>query len=376
MKMLKRLSRLLPALFLFAAPVHAASLRLTTTRASWTVPSIGGVHGNLGSFALRPTFRAGTLDAGAVLTLVPSFRLSAQAPEILAAPRSWIAGTLGTLGTLGTSKVADFSPLSATVFDGRRSLASSSSVDLPRSGLEGRALLAALHAKVEHGHKVNEYDESRKYMYGTADNVIVDGKRGIIEVYSQTFVPGTSDQGEDYPEKGDQNGDGWTDKTGINAEHVWPQSFFNKKLPMKSDLHHLMPTFVHPNAMRGHLPFGEVDGKGEYSNEAGAKLGQGMFEPPDAAKGKVARALFYFYTRYYDVHIWSGDFNSRFWDDKLELFLKWNRDHPPDENERRRNDLVQKFQGNRNPFIDDPTLAERIGVAGFRRDLPGLRRPR
>ncbi len=368
--MLKRLSRLLPALLLLAAPLHAGPGRLVAPRLSWTAPAIGGVRANIGPYALRPTFRADAFDAGNALSLVPSFRLATVAPQVVT-PAEWVAGR--TLGILGTSKVSDLS-LPSLVFDGRRGLASASVVDLPRQdGLEGRALLEDLHAKVVHGHKVNEYDDARRYMYGTADNVVVDGKRGIIEVYSQTFVPGTSDQGEDYPERGDQNGDGWTDKAGINAEHVWPQSFFNKKLPMKSDLHHLLPTFVHPNAIRGHLPFGEVEGKPEYSNEAGAKLGQGMFEPPDAAKGKVARALLYFYTRYYDKHIWSGDFNSQFWDDKLEMLLKWNREHLPDENERRRNELVQKFQGNRNPFVDDPTLADRVGAAGFRRDRPSLK---
>ncbi|MDD5628471.1 MAG: endonuclease, partial [Elusimicrobia bacterium] len=35
--------------------------------------------------------------------------------------------------------------------------------------------------------------------------------------------------------------------------------------------------------------------------------------------------------------------------------------------EKRRNDLVEEFQGNRNPFIDDPALADRIGAEAFRR---------
>lgn len=38
---------------------------------------------------------------------------------------------------------------------------------------------------------------------------------------------------------------------------------------------------------------------------------------------------------------------------------------PPDANERRRNDLIEQFQGNRNPFIDDPSLADKIGEKVF-----------
>lgn len=43
------------------------------------------------------------------------------------------------------------------------------------------------------------------------------------------------------------------------------------------------------------------------------------------------------------------------------MFLRmWNNIDPVDENERRRNDIVEKEQGNRNPFIDDPGLADLI----------------
>ncbi|MDD5627640.1 MAG: endonuclease, partial [Elusimicrobia bacterium] len=128
---------------------------------------------------------------------------------------------------------------------------------------------------------------------------------------------------------------------------------------------HLLPTFQHPNSMRSNLPFGEVAGSPEYSNKAGAKLGHGVFEPPDVSKGRVARAVLYFYTRYYDRNIMQGAYNHGFFKDRVEMFLRWNREHPPTAEERQRNDRVEKYQGNRNPFIDDPSLAERIGAEGF-----------
>ena len=229
----------------------------------------------------------------------------------------------------------------------------------------GSALLRSLHERTAQGFHSQEYVAASRYIFSTADNITSHGVRGVVDAYSGIFVPGTSDDGKDYPEHGDENHDGWVDRDGMNIEHTWPQSFFAKAGPMRSDAHHLLPTFKHPNSVRSNLPFGEVTGRPEYSNSAGAKMGGGVFEPPDATKGKVGRAVLYFYTRYYDRRIFQGAYNHAFFEGNLEMFLRWNRQHPPDADEIRRNGLVEKFQGNRNPFIDDPALADRIGVDGF-----------
>jgi hypothetical protein len=212
-------------------------------------------------------------------------------------------------------------------------------------------------------------------MYSIADNQVSHGVRGIVDAYSGIFLTGQSGDGTAYKERGDENGDGFVDHDGVNAEHVWPQSFFNKQSPMRSDLHHLMATLMHPNSIRGHLPFGEVSASHpDYQHNGGAKMGEGVFEPPDITKGRVARAVLYFYTRYYDRDIFSGD-SRGFFKERIEMFLRWNREHPPTEFERRRNDLVEQWQGNRNPFTDDPELADRIGVEGFRSLAPNPIRP-
>ena len=39
---------------------------------------------------------------------------------------------------------------------------------------------------------------------------------------------------------------------------------------------------------------------------------------------------------------------------RLSSLLKWHEEDPVDQIERRRNDTIAKFQGNRNPFIDHP----------------------
>jgi deoxyribonuclease-1 len=39
---------------------------------------------------------------------------------------------------------------------------------------------------------------------------------------------------------------------------------------------------------------------------------------------------------------------------------RWNREDPVSDEERRRNDLIERLQGNRNPFIDDPARADAL----------------
>ncbi len=235
------------------------------------------------------------------------------------------------------------------------------------ASLQAASLLREVHEAAKRGHRPLGYGEARSAMYSRTDNIAVDGRRGVWTSYSEIFVPGTSGNGGDYRERGDQNGDGYVDSGGINAEHTWPQSFFKKRSPMKTDLHHLMPTFMHVNSMRGRMPFGEVAREdADYGTNSGARRDGGSFEPPDSAKGRVARSMLYFFTRYLGTNILPSSFVNSFWNSRIELFLAWNRAYPPSDFERWRNSQVEAVQGNRNPFIDDPSLADAIGADSFR----------
>jgi len=230
----------------------------------------------------------------------------------------------------------------------------------PAEGKTGEALFDELHTIISKNNKISSYGDSKGFMYSTVDNVTLNGTTGIIDAYSQVFIPGSGSNGDSYKENGDQNKDG---KAGdfINCEHVWPQSFFNKSLPMVGDLHHLQSTLSVPNGRRSNYPFGLVS-KPEYSTSSGSKYANGVFEPNDASKGNTARAMLYFYTRYYDEDIRNGGFDEKqFWSAKVPMFLEWNKKDLPDANEMKRNDLVYQKQGNRNPFIDAPELANLIG---------------
>ena len=233
----------------------------------------------------------------------------------------------------------------------------------PADGSGGGGLLEQVHEAASVGHHALTYTDARHAMFSFTDNTEWEGRRGVLEAYSEIFVEGRSPEGGDYPERGDQNQDGVVDSAGMNTEHVWPQSFFDRHLPMRSDLHHLLPTFNSINSIRDRNPFGPS--AGPYRNTAGARCCDNGFEPPDSAKGRVARAMFYFYTRYQGEGILPEDFIEPFWNSRIEIFLAWNRAFPPTEFEAERNRRVQEVQGNRNPFVDDPGLADRIGVAGF-----------
>lgn len=142
-----------------------------------------------------------------------------------------------------------------------------------------------------------------------------------------------------------------------NREHVWANSHgINDSLPAYSDVHHLHPTDVSVNSTRGNKDFDTVSGlSNTYSYSSTA------FEPPDAGKGDVARALFYMAVRYDgsdgvgNLELTNAIPTSGAWHGKLDTLMDWNELDPVNDYEIRRNDLIySNYQGNRNPFVDHP----------------------
>lgn len=234
------------------------------------------------------------------------------------------------------------------------------------AGLTGENLFQYLHETTVPAmqNTRTDYLQAKKYMFASADNAGCGGGPGVTCLYSQVCAKGASEHGEEYKEQGDANGDGFVDLDGMNAEHSWPQSYFNQAYPMRSDLHHIFPTFMKPNGMRGNEPFAVVS-RAEYATNSGSKLGAEGFEPTGAAKGDIARAILYFVVRYYDQNIRDGMNYKDFWTSRVPMFLEWDRKDPPDAAELRRNALIEYYQGNRNPFVDDTSLAGKIGQKVF-----------
>jgi endonuclease I len=140
-----------------------------------------------------------------------------------------------------------------------------------------------------------------------------------------------------------------------NCEHSVPQSWFNKKAPMRGDLHHLFACETHCNSTRGNQPYVESPADPGTGNNCGLS-GPDGFEPKDG-KGAVARATLYFLLRYPTA---IGDAARELQADRLSMLRQWHRDFPVTDYELHRNQAIFQRQGNRNPLIDRPDLADRI----------------
>lgn len=164
---------------------------------------------------------------------------------------------------------------------------------------------------------------------------------------------------------------GWN---GMNREHSFPKSWWGgAQNEAYTDLNHLYPSESAANLAKNNFPLGEVmtpTFQNGVTTVGYAYSGQGggasqVFEPADEYKGDFARTYFYMATCYQDYSwkytymVQNGDYPTlRPW--AYEMLLDWSRRDPVSQKEVMRNEAVYQIQGNRNPFIDFPELAEYI----------------
>jgi len=70
-------------------------------------------------------------------------------------------------------------------------------------------------------------------------------------------------------------------------------------------------------------------------------------EPRPEVRGDIARAVLYM----------EQDYRMFVGASMMDLMRQWHLEDPPDDEEWRRNDVIERLQGTRNPFIDLPGLA-------------------
>lgn len=75
-------------------------------------------------------------------------------------------------------------------------------------------------------------------------------------------------------------------------------------------------------------------------------------------RGDAARILFYMALRYPELSLVEGTTLTGYEMGNLDSLLRWNEEDPVDEFEMQRNGRIYEHQGNRNPFVDHPELAE------------------
>lgn len=239
------------------------------------------------------------------------------------------------------------------------------------SGLTGAALKNKLSQIITAGAQDKGYDGLFNAYPSTDTDSFYENDGSVLDMYSENPTgadPYTYKHGQkkcgNYSVEGDC----------YNREHVIPQSFFGKKRPMVSDVHHIRPTDGKVNGMRSNYPFGKVNNP-SYLSKNGSKTGPSVssgytgtvFEPIDEFKGDIARMVFYFVTRYESglAGFSSGGMlgSSAYpglqeWE--KDVLMTWAVQDPVSPAEIVRNNASYIFQGNRNPFIDHPEWIQTI----------------
>lgn len=111
---------------------------------------------------------------------------------------------------------------------------------------------------------------------------------------------------------------------------------------MESDLHNLAPAIGAVNAMRRNYRFGVLPTTAPSFGSCPMKVSGGVAEPPDQAKGLIARTHLYMADAYGSRYRLSRS--------QRQLFEVWNTRYPPDEWECRRERRIARIQGNHNNF--------------------------
>jgi endonuclease I len=188
-----------------------------------------------------------------------------------------------------------------------------------------------------------------------------------------------------------------------NREHSWPKSLGfpddgSSNYPY-TDCHHLFAADTNYNSSRSNKPFGDCNsgcsekttnatngrggGSGVYSGNSNWTTGSGAsgtWQTWSGRKGDVARAMFYMDIRYEggshggtghsepDLRLTdtesliasssTGNNESIAYMGLLSVLLQWHEDDPVDVYEMYHNDMVATYQGNRNPFVDNPDWAD------------------
>ncbi len=239
------------------------------------------------------------------------------------------------------------------------------------AGLTGQALKTKLSAIITAGAQDNGYNGLYDAYPKTDTDSFYENDGTVLDMYSEN--PAGPDP-YNYQHGKKKCGNYSSEGDCYNREHVVPQSLFNKKAPMVSDLHHIRPTDGKVNGMRSHYPFAKVDTP-SFTSRNGSKVGPSasagyggtVFEPIDEFKGDIARMIFYFVTRYENQlasfsngDILGGSAYPGLQEWELKVLMDWSAADPVSPAEIRRNNASYEIQKNRNPFIDHPEWVQQI----------------
>ncbi len=240
-------------------------------------------------------------------------------------------------------------------------------------------LRATLHAVIRAGHVKIPYSAPTTDVWNVleeADQDPADSTR-VLDLYRNASFPKFG-AGNNYYQR----------------EHTWPKSFgFPRNSAANfcyTDCHMLYVADGAYNAARSNNVYDDittpdetypVEGTG-CVDEREAGVPEGRWEVWEGRRGDVARALLYMDVRYEgegeepdliltdDINLIAGsnvgrNLRTAYMGIRRTL-LQWHGQDPVSDGERRRNDVVYRYQGNRNPFVDHPEWVDRVFGAGWR----------
>lgn len=207
--------------------------------------------------------------------------------------------------------------------------------------VESSILFDSLKDLVNDGFTAYEYGEARYILQYTDE--YINGNGYLFGTYNGKMIEPKWDKGATW-----------------NREHLWPASRLpsgthsNDKADEGSDLFNLRVSDSGINSSRSNDYYSEKGDGGYFPNVSG---GQGDH------RGDVARSIFYMGLKYADLGLKvvenpRYDKGNIFEMGKLSTLLKRNKEDPVSKWEMQRNERIYEYQGNRNPFVDYPDLAD------------------
>lgn len=129
---------------------------------------------------------------------------------------------------------------------------------------------------------------------------------------------------------------------------------------MEADLHNLVPTIGEANADRSHYRFGLLPGAPAQHGQCEIRVDHKsrIFQPPEVARGQIARIYFYMHDRY----------NLKMSRQQQQLMIAWNQQYPVSKWERERDKRIAAIMGHHNPFV----TGEKIWQLGHKNGGEGL----
>ena len=252
--------------------------------------------------------------------------------------------TLATLIALACSSVASLAQIPEGYYDSLK-------------GKKGAELKSAVHDIIKDAKVLSYGSGSGKTWWGFWITDRTSDGRFIDRYSNESTWPMSTSQG--------------AAGAGMNIEHSFPKSWWGKtENQAYKDLYNLMPSNSQANSSKSNYGMGIVTSV-SYDNGC-IKVGTGsdgtkLWQPAEVWKGDFSRGYMYMATAYQNLtyegeglkSLQNGTYPTlKEW--AYTLYLKWMREDKVSQVEVDRNNAVADIQGNRNLYVDFPTLAEYV----------------